>query len=391
VSKVAKDNGAALALKRLLEVVPDAMLAITPSGEVAFANRAAAELFGYTHGELIGKPAEMLEPVRFRNLQRSNRAAYFQDPRNRRIVGGVTLLALRKDGNEFLAESSHRLVEDGDLLTVTIRDISDRARAERQRPLEREVQRSHRLELAQQQPAAPNGNGNGNRNGADRDAIRELRASRHETIERLAMAVELRDPETGRHVNRIAAIGAFLGRQLGFDDERAELLLAAAPMHDVGKIGISDEILLKPGKLSRRERQEMESHTTFGHQLLSESTSELMRVAASIALTHHERWDGNGYPLGLAGDEIPLEGRIVAVADVFDALLSDRPYRPALSVDASLAVIRDGLGTHFDPEIGQILLDHSDTLLELRRAAADLDPPRPGFGHGNGRPLLKAL
>src|SRR4051794_11796855 len=196
-------------------------------------------------------------------------------------------------------------------------------------------------------------NGNGQLAG-------ELRASRQETIERLAMAIELRDPETGRHVNRIAAIAAFLGRELGFDDERAELLLAAAPMHDVGKIGISDEILLKRGRLTRTERKEIERHTTIGHELLSGSISEFLRLAATIALTHHERWDGGGYPHGLAGFRIPLEGRIVAVADVFDALLSDRPYRSALGVEPTLREIREGLGSHFDPRIAQILLDHSE-------------------------------
>jgi PAS domain S-box-containing protein len=391
VSKVAKENGAATTLERLLEIVPDAMLAIKPPGEVAFANQEAATLFGYAHRELIGKPLDMLVRAPFTELHGVDTAKYFDDPINGKIHSGLTLPALRRNGEEFLAEIRHSHVEDGDLLLLTIRDIGDRARTQApaqitDRDFRRLIVNRAVAGAAGTQPTELNGNGDVELNGngdtepngnGDMQMTVELRASRQETVERLAMAVELRDPETGRHVNRIGAIGAFLGYALGFDDERAELLLAAAPMHDVGKIGISDEILLKRGKLTRSEREEIQRHTTIGHELLAGSTSEFLRLAATIALTHHEHWDGSGYPQGLAGDEIPLEGRIVAVADVFDALLSDRPYRPALSVDVALTEIREGLGSHFDPRIAQILLDHSDAVLELRHGAADLDPPRP--------------
>jgi PAS domain S-box-containing protein len=200
-----------------------------------------------------------------------------------------------------------------------------------------------------------------------RRAIAELRASRQESVERLARTVELRDTETGKHVNRMARISAFLGRQLGLDEARVDLLLVAAPMHDVGKIGIPDEILLKPGALTTEERREMETHTTVGHELLADSQSVELRMAASIALTHHEHWDGSGYPQGLAGEAIPIEGRIAAVGDVFDALLSDRPYRPAMSADEALAIVEKGKGTHFDPKIVEVLVEHLDEVLRLRR------------------------
>jgi putative two-component system response regulator len=144
------------------------------------------------------------------------------------------------------------------------------------------------------------------------------------------------------------------------------LLRAAAPMHDVGKIGISDEILRKAGPLTGAERSEMERHTVIGHEILTNSASELLRIAATIALTHHEHFDGSGYPQGLAGEQIPLEGRITAVADVFDALLSDRCYRPALPVADAVALIREGRGTHFDPRVADALLDHLDEALALR-------------------------
>lgn len=197
-------------------------------------------------------------------------------------------------------------------------------------------------------------------------AIDELRRSRQETVERLARAVEMHDAETGEHVNRMAAVAAFLGQQLGLEPERVLLLRAAAPMHDVGKIATPDGILQKRGPLTPDERAEMERHTTVGHQILAGSDSELLQMGAAIALTHHERWDGEGYPRGLSGEEIPLEGRIVALADVFDALLSDRCYRPGMPLEQAVGIIREGRGSHFDPQVVDALLDHLDEVLSLR-------------------------
>ena len=201
---------------------------------------------------------------------------------------------------------------------------------------------------------------------AQAQAIEDLRSSRLETVERLAKALELHDPNLGRHVARMAAIAAFLARLMGLDDERVELLRAAAVMHDVGKIGLPAEIVRKTEGLTSQERKEMERHTELGYELLSGSESELLRLAATIALTHHERFDGSGYPRGLAGEAIPVEGRIAALADVFDALLSDRTYRPALTVPEAVVLIRDGTGTHFDPRIVGLLLRHLEAALALR-------------------------
>ena len=164
----------------------------------------------------------------------------------------------------------------------------------------------------------------------------------------------------------MARIASYLASQLGLGDEQILLLRAAAPMHDVGKIATPAEILRKPGPLTPEERKEMERHTEVGHRILSGSESELLQMAARIALTHHEWFDGSGYPRGLAGEEIPIEGRIVAVADVFDALLSDRPYRPGMSVEEAAALIRQGSGSHFDPEVAEVLLEHLEDALELR-------------------------
>ena len=201
---------------------------------------------------------------------------------------------------------------------------------------------------------------------AQRREIAGLRASRQETIERLARALEMHDPEAGRHVNRMAAVAAFLGGKLGLDPERVLLLRAAAPMHDVGKIATPGGVLQKRGALTPSERKRMESHTTVGHRILAESDCELLRMAAAIALTHHERFDGQGYPGGLREAEIPLEGRIAAVADVFDGLLSNRPYRPAFSLEETVKMIAAERGTHFDPGVGDALLDNIDEALALR-------------------------
>jgi response regulator RpfG family c-di-GMP phosphodiesterase len=197
-------------------------------------------------------------------------------------------------------------------------------------------------------------------------AIDDLRLSRQETIEGLTTAIDLHDSSTGEHIDRMAAIASFLAAATGLDPDRVEILRAAAPMHDVGKIGTPDEILRKPGPLSGEERREMERHTLIGHEILSQSQSELLRIAAMIALTHHERFDGSGYPEGLAGEEIPLEGRITSVADVFDALLSDRAYRSAMSAGEAVTLIREGRGTQFDPEIVDILLNDLEAAFALR-------------------------
>jgi response regulator RpfG family c-di-GMP phosphodiesterase len=201
---------------------------------------------------------------------------------------------------------------------------------------------------------------------AQAQAIQDLRSSRLETVERLARALELHDPNLGPHIRRMARIAAFLARLSGLDDQRVELMRAAAAMHDVGKIGLEAEMLRKPEALTSRERIEMERHAQLGYELLSGSESELLRLAATIALTHHERFDGTGYPGGLAGEQIPLEGRIAAVADVFDALLSDRSYRPALRVTEAVDVMQDGRWTHFDPQIVDLLIGHLDEVLALR-------------------------
>ena len=184
-------------------------------------------------------------------------------------------------------------------------------------------------------------------------ALSELEVAQAETVRRLSMAVEFRDEDTGAHIERIGRLSAQLAEELGLDPAYCNRLSYASPLHDVGKVAIPDAILLKPGPLTPSERAIVETHAEEGHRLLSRSSSSILDLAASIALSHHEKWDGSGYPRGLAGEEIPVEGRIVAVTDVFDALTSDRVYRKAYGKDEAIAMMKSQRGRHFDP----ILLD----------------------------------
>ncbi len=172
------------------------------------------------------------------------------------------------------------------------------------------------------------------------------------------MAVEFRDEDTGAHIERIGRFSTLLAERAGLDRELCERMSYAAPLHDVGKVAIPDAILLKPGPLTAEERAIVETHAEEGHRLLRGSSSSILDMAATIALSHHEKWDGSGYPRGLAGEAIPIEGRIVAVADVFDALTTDRVYRSAYTLEQAVELMREQRGRHFDP----VLLD---TFLEV--------------------------
>jgi putative two-component system response regulator len=185
----------------------------------------------------------------------------------------------------------------------------------------------------------------------------ELELSQLEILDRLARAAEFRDDDTGQHTHRVGQHAALLAQRLGLSTSHIELIRRAAPLHDVGKIGVSDTILLKPGKLTPEEFATMKTHTTIGGQLLADGHSPFVRAAQTIALSHHERWDGTGYPQGLAGESIPVEGRIVAVADVFDALTHDRPYKKAWPVEEALEEIKNQSGRQFDPSVVEAFLE----------------------------------
>lgn len=204
-----------------------------------------------------------------------------------------------------------------------------------------------------------------------RRATAEIFERERETLNKLARAAEFRDPETGAHILRMAHFSALIARTMELPAEFQESLLIAAPMHDVGKLGTPDHILLKPGKLTPEEFDIMKRHASIGYEILKDSASPYMQLAATIALSHHEKFYGSGYPNGLAGEDIPLVGRIVAVADVFDALTSERPYKPAWEVDRARAFLHDGRGAHFDPVCVDAMLDQWDEVLAIRERFRD--------------------
>lgn len=202
---------------------------------------------------------------------------------------------------------------------------------------------------------------------------RDIQETQLEIVRRLGRAGEFRDNETGQHVIRMSRSCQFLALHAGLGEEFAKTLLFASPMHDVGKIGIPDHILLKPGKLDAEEWRIMKTHPTIGASILDGHDSKIMRIATSIAATHHEKWDGSGYPKGLAGEEIPLEGRIAAICDVFDALTSPRPYKKAWPYEQAITYIKDSAGTHFDPHLVEHFLAISQQVISLKQLHPDFN------------------
>jgi PAS domain S-box-containing protein len=325
-------------LQTLMDRAPVAIYMKDRNRRYVLANEVAHEVMGLDPGRMVSRTAADILPEETEQLVAETDRRVLEDGESFEAEETLEIKGVKRT---FLAVKFPFVNDLGEISGIygISTDITDKKQAE----LLRE-------ELAQ----------------AQERAIEELTASRQETVERLAKALEMHDGETGRHVNRMAVIAAFLASQLGLDQDRVLLLRTAAPMHDVGKVATPDGVLQKEGPLTPAEREEMERHTTVGYEILADSESELLQLAATIALTHHERFDGGGYPQGLAGDEIPIEGRITAVADVFDALLSDRCYRSALSVDDAVEVLEQGRGTHFDPQVVDALLGHLEEALSLR-------------------------
>lgn len=204
----------------------------------------------------------------------------------------------------------------------------------------------------------------------------ELIQTRLEIIQRLSRAAEYKDNETGLHVIRMSHYAHVLAKAIGYSPSTAENLMHAAPMHDVGKIGIPDAILQKPGKLDSAEWEIMRTHTTIGAEIIGEHSSSVLKTARTIALYHHEKWNGMGYPHGLKAEDIPMEARIIAIADVFDALTSVRPYKPAWPLDKTLALLNSESGQHFDPELVKAFTLELPAILAIKDRWAE-----PELGH----------
>jgi putative two-component system response regulator len=203
------------------------------------------------------------------------------------------------------------------------------------------------------------------------DALNEVIKSEKDIISILGKTAEFRDNETSAHTLRVGEMAALLAEKFGWTSSQIELMRLAAPMHDMGKVGIADNILLKPGKLEADEFEIMKTHATIGYTILSQKDTPLLHLAAEIAQTHHEKYNGKGYPNALSGEEIPLSGAIVAVVDVFDALLSERPYKKAFTLEKTLDIIKNDSGTHFHPEVVAHFFDAIDEILEIRASLQD--------------------
>ena len=280
------------------------------------------------------------------------------------VLSGVgvvedALRAMRLGAWDFITKPLHNL----EILQYTLDKVLERARLMREN---REYQENLE-ELVKERTA-------------------EVEATRRQVMQRLSRAAEYKDNETGLHVIRVGEISALLGQALGLAVERCEMLRECAPLHDVGKIGIPDDILLKPGKLDETEWEVMRRHCAYGCEILGPLASKAeahtacsdpgmvwfkdrddrLGLARVLALCHHERWDGTGYPFGLAGEDIPLEARIVAVVDVYDALGSDRPYKPAYSEEECRAVIRQGAGSQFDPAVVEAFFRNAEAIATIR-------------------------
>ncbi len=204
-----------------------------------------------------------------------------------------------------------------------------------------------------------------------RRALREVKEASLETIIRLSRAAEYKDDDTGEHVFRMSHYSAAVARKLGLGEDEADEILHAAPMHDIGKIGIPDRVLLKPGKLDADEWNLMRQHCEMGAAILAGSEADVIKLGEIVAMTHHEKWNGTGYPRGLKGTDIPIAGRVVAIADVFDALTSKRPYKEPFSLEKSFRIIREGRAEHFDPDVVDAFFAAQDEILRIKEQFQD--------------------
>ncbi|CAN5263993.1 two-component system response regulator [soil metagenome] len=323
---------------------------------------------GYRHVELIQDPREVMPAYRAARPD-----LILLDINMPHLDGYAVMAQIRALGDLPATQIVVLTAQSGD--EVLLRALQGGATDFLNKPFNRPelLARVHNILLAHLAQRVLHGqNGVLERMVAER--TQELSESRLDIVRRLGRASEFRDNETGQHILRMSHASALLARRIGWDDAACQTMLNASPMHDVGKIGIPDGILLKPGPLTPDEREVMQTHTTIGAELLSGSGSELLEMARDIAIAHHEKWDGSGYPNGLAGHAIPLAARIVAITDVFDALTSERPYKKPWSVPDALRFMRENAGSHFDPELFEHFVAIVPEVQAIRERFAE---PRP--------------
>jgi PAS domain S-box-containing protein len=338
-------------LARHREMSLDLICTASFDGYFVQVNPAWTRVLGFEPEELTRRP--FVEFVHPDDLE-ATLAEVDKQAKSGRLVFNFQNRYLCSDGSYRWLEWTSRPDYEAGLMYAVARDVTERKQAEdlvvRQRELLEEMVVERTAELAE---------------------------SRWETLRCLALAAEYRDDQTYEHTQRVGRTAGLLAEQHGLDSEWCLLIRHAAPLHDVGKVGIPDSILLKPARLSPEEFAIVRGHAAAGARILSGSSSQLLKLAEEIAASHHEWWDGNGYPEGLAGEEIPLSGRIVAVADVFDALTHDRPYKPAWSIADSVSEMRRLAGVQFDPALIDAFLQlDPDQLAGHTKLDTWLDAPR---------------
>lgn len=318
-SQLAAEVVPPIGFREIVEASTDLLTVIDLNGRILYDNPAVEEVLGYAQGALAGRSA-------FEFIQRGDYpvavSLLSELAAGRRRTGALTFRFRRADGEWCVLQARGRAARAGSGEAVIV--VASR----------------------------PGEEGLGGRTGEPA----ELEDARVEVVERLARAAEFRDDDTGQHLRRVGEMSGALAARLGLPPAEVELVRRAAPLHDVGKIGIPDAILLKPGPLLPHEEEVMRTHPLLGARILSGGVSPLIRTAEEIALSHHERWDGCGYPWRIAREEIPLSARIVALVDVYDALTHDRPYRRAWNRARVLALIDEEAGTRFDPEVAAAFL-----------------------------------
>ncbi len=326
-------------LRAILNAEVDGIVTIDERGLIESCNQSVEKLFGYSAAELIGHNVKLLMPPPYREEHDSHLQNYLETGHKKIIDIGREVLGRRKDGSVFpvFVRVSEVHMADRRLFTGILRDLS-------------ELKDMEKLLWEQS---------------------RAIHEANEDMLYRLALAVVCHDRQTGWHIQRTGAYSELLAISAGWSCEQAHLLRLAAPLHDIGKIGIPDAILHKPGALTPEETLVMQEHTVLGAKMLDRSMSPVLSLARDIALCHHERWDGRGYPRGLAGTGIPESARIVAVVDMFDALIHDRVYRPAWPESKVIQMILESRGTHLDPRLVDLFLPLLSEMQTLALAMPD--------------------
>jgi putative two-component system response regulator len=350
-------------LRTVIDAIPNLVFIKDSSGRFVLVNEACASVYGTTVEDLVGKTdadfcSDPEELAQFLAVDRETIATG-----NEKLIPEERITDAQ--GNLRWLQTVKRPLKSVDGVSVHVLGVSAdiTARKEAEEKLlagEQELKLAHE-DLELQNRALEQ---------MVRDRTKALEQAHIEMLKRLAIASEFRDDDTGEHTSRVSELSALIAEEMGLGEREVEMLRCAAALHDLGKIGVSDAIFLKPGKLTANEFEIMKTHTLIAGEILGGSSSPLLQMAERIALTHHEKWDGSGYPRGLRHEEIPIEGRIVAIADVFDALTHSRPYKPAWTIEDAVKEIVALRGVHFDPQVVQAFLNLVDYSDAVERKAA---------------------